>query len=55
MDERKILIRQIAQRLRDIGDTIDQNQSNNYAFSFQHFTILIYSFMYCYKFYLNCK
>jgi len=53
MDERETLIREIAQRLRDIGDTIDQNQTN--PSSFQHFTFLIYSFMYYYNFYLNCK
>jgi len=51
MDERETLIREIAQRLRDIGDTIDQNQSN--SSSFKHFTILIYSLMYCYNFYLK--
>jgi hypothetical protein len=54
MDKKEILIREIAQRLRDIADTIDQNQSSNLS-SLQHLTILIYSFMYCCNFYLNCK
>ncbi len=54
MNERETLIREIAQRLRDIGDTIDQNYQTNSS-SFQHFTFLIYSLMYYYNFYLNCK
>jgi hypothetical protein len=53
MDERDILIRNIAQHLRDIGDKIDQNQTNTSVF--QHLTIFVYSFMYYYNLYFNCK
>jgi hypothetical protein len=48
MNERECLIREIAQRLRDIADKIDQNQS-----SLQYSTILINSLMYCCNFYLK--
>ena len=53
MDERKCLIKEIGQCLREIADTIDQNQLN--SSSFQYFFTLIYSLMYSYNFYFNCK
>ena len=42
MTERKILIQEIAQRLREIGDKINPIHL--------YFTICIYSLMFCYKF-----
>ncbi len=51
MNERESLVQEIAQQLRDIADEVDQNQSN--ASSHQHWTIVIYSLMYCCDFYLK--
>jgi hypothetical protein len=54
MNEREIVIRDIAQHLRDIGDKIDRDQSN--TSSWQHLTFFISSLMYIYNFYFfNCK
>lgn len=49
MNERQILIREIAQHLRQIADKIEQNQSNSSLF--KHFNL----FMYCYNIYFNYK